>query len=92
MYKFNEVYEMDDKKLKRVNARKVDNLLKNKKEIIIYTIPINLNYKSPFVNGMFEVEKNQYRDYWDCINELHEISYYNCSKETGNYLAFFVEV
>ena len=30
MYNFNEVIEYNGKKLKRVNARKVDNLLKQK--------------------------------------------------------------
>lgn len=92
MYKFNEIYEMDGKKLKRINARKVNNLLTNEKEIIIYTIPTKMNYKSQLVDGMFEVEKNQYRDYWDCVNELNEIQYYNCNKECGEKLAFFIEV
>lgn len=48
MYNFNEILEYNGKKLKRVNARKVDNLLKQKCNITIYCIPNKLNYKNPW--------------------------------------------
>lgn len=57
MYNFNEVIEYNNKKLKRVNARKVNNLLKQKDDITIYCLPNKLKYKNTFVNGFFEVEK-----------------------------------
>lgn len=53
MYNFNEVIEYNNKTLKRVNARKVDNLLKQKDDITIYCLPNKLNYKNAFVNGFF---------------------------------------
>lgn len=40
MYNFNEVIEYNNKTLKRVNARKVDNLLKQKDDIIIYLMSV----------------------------------------------------
>ena len=92
MYNFNEILEYNDKKLKRINARKVDNLLKQKDNITIYCLPNKLNYKNPFINGFFEVEKNQYNDYYDCINTINEIKYYNLSAECGNYLVYFIEI
>lgn len=67
MYKFNEIIEYNNKRLKRINARKVNNLLKQKNDIIIYCLSNKLNYKNTFVNGFFEVEKNKYNDYYDCM-------------------------
>lgn len=95
-YQFNKIYTYNGKQFKRINRKKVDNLLQKEKNIMIYAIPCKSNFEyftfnwMPF--GMFEVEKNQYCDYYDCINQLAEISYYNCDKETGSYLAFFIEV
>ena len=92
MYSFNEVIEYNNKTLKRVNARKVDNLLKQKDNITIYCIPNKLSYKSAFVNGFFEVEKNKYNDYYDCINSINEIKYYNLSAECGNNLVYYIAI
>ena len=92
MYNFNEMLEYNGKKLKRINARKVDNLLKQKDNITIYCLPNKLNYKSPFVNGFFEVEKNKYNDYYDCINSINEIKYYNLSAECGNNLVYYIAI
>ena len=80
----------NNKEYIRINKKKVLNLLKSQKEITIYTLPINANPKSPWINGFFEIEKNQYRDYVDCINEINEIMYYNCNKELGMYLKFYI--
>lgn len=92
MYNFNEILDYNGKKLKRINARKVDNLLKQKDNVTIYCLPNKLNYKSPFVNSFFEVEKNQYNDYHDCINTINEIKYYNLSTECGNNLVYYIEI
>lgn len=92
MYNFNEILEYNNKQLKRINARKVDNLLKQKNDITIYCLPNKLNYKNAFVNGFFEVEKNKYNNYYDCINTINEIKYYNLSNECGNNLVYYIEI
>ena len=92
MYSFDEIIEYNGKKLKRVNARKVNNLLKQKDNVTIYCLPNKLNYKNHFVNGFFEVEKDQYNDYYDCINTINEIKYYNLSTECGNNLVYYIAI
>lgn len=92
MYNFNEILEYNNKKLKRINARKVNSLLKQKSNITIYCLPNKLNYKNTFVNGFFEVEKNIYNDYYDCIDTINEIKYYNLDKECGNNLVYYIEI
>lgn len=91
MYNFGVIYEYNGIKLKRISKNKVDKLLKTKKTITIYTLPCHANYKSPWIDGFFEVEKNQYCDYYDCVNQLAEIKYYNCNKDLGKYLVFFIK-
>lgn len=82
------------KELKRINAKKVDNLLKKYKEhlgLIIYTAPVNMNPESVW-GGFFEIELNEYNDYYNYIHTINEIQYYNCIEELGNYLKFYIEV
>lgn len=92
MYNFNEILDYNGKKLKRINARKVDNLLKQKDNVTIYCLPNKLHYKSILANGFFEVEKNQYNNYYDCINTINEIKYYNLSAECGNNLVYYIAI
>lgn len=85
----------NNKKLKRISLKKVYNIINNKSkldnDIIIYAIPKNLRHE---LFGFFEIEvpkSNVYRDSVDIYNEINEISYYNCNKETGDYLRFYTE-
>ena len=88
----------NNKELIRINYTKVKNIINNKsklkKDIIIYTLPNKANHKSPWINGFFEIEvpkSNIYRDSVYIFNEINEIIYYNCNKELGSYLKFYIE-
>ena len=76
----------------RITKRKALNLLKNNKKITLYVLPVEVNPRSPYINGFFEVEQEApYTDYIDSINTLNEIVYYNCNNELGSYLKYYIK-
>ena len=89
--------EYKEKTLKRISSRKVENIINNPSKnlgLVIYTLPVNANPESPWINGFFEIEIEDliYRDSIDYHNELAEIRYYNCNDELGSYLKYYIEV
>ena len=61
------------------------------KGVIIYMLPINANPNNDWFK-FFELELDfQYMDYYDNMNFINEVSYYNCNNELGNYLKFYIE-
>lgn len=88
--------EFNNKELIRINRKKVDNILQNYTKylgLVIYIAPINMRiddtsrWTSPI-----ELELNQYMDYYDYMNCISEIRYYNCNKELGDYLKYYIEL
>lgn len=89
--------EYKEKILKRISSKKVENIINNPSKnlgLVIYTLPVNANPESPWINGFFEIEIEDliYRDSIDYHNELAEIRYYNCNDELGSYLKYYIEV
>ena len=87
----------NNKQLKRISARKVYNIINNKSklknDVIIYAIPCKMRHDTPWA-GFFEIEvpkSNAYIDSIDIYNMINEILFYNCSKENGNYLKYYIE-
>lgn len=85
------------KNLKRISRKKVNNIINNPSKyqgLTIYTLPVEANPNSPWINGFFEIEIENiiYRDSIDYRNELSEIEYYNCNDELGSYLKYYIEV
>lgn len=84
-----------NKKLVRISERKVKYLINNCSKyngLTIYTLPVDANPDSMFINGFFELEFSfPYVDSIDLFNELREIKYYNCNNELGNYLKYYIE-
>ena len=77
---------------KRITRKKAIELLKNNKKITLYTLPINYNPNSKWINGFFEIEQEApFTDYIDSINTINEIIYYNCNREAGLYLKFYIK-
>ena len=76
----------------RINEKKAISLLKNNKKITLYVLPINANPSNAWINGFFEVEQDiPYTDFYDSINTLNEIKYYNCVDELGKYLKYYIK-
>lgn len=84
-----------DKKLKRITEKKVNNIINNPSKnigLIIYTLPVNANPDSQWINGFFEIEIDTYNDSVDYMTQLNEIKYYNCNDpEMGYYLKYYIE-
>lgn len=85
-----------NKNLKRVSYTKIKNIINNCSKyegLTIYMLPVNFNPDSYFVNGFFEIdiEKKIYMDTVDYYNYINECIYYNCNKEAGSYLKFYLE-
>ena len=80
--------------LKRINRKKVNNILKHYSKhlgLIIYVAPINMRIDdTSFWSSPIEIEIDRYNDYYDYINCINEIQYYNCNKELGEYLKFYI--
>lgn len=93
--KYYKKIEYKGKQLKRITRRKAENILQHPKQfdgVTVYTLPINANPNSPWIDGFFEIANSWgYRDAVDNINELNEIEYYNCGDELGKYLKFYIE-
>ena len=82
------------KQLARVSKKKIKTMIKNKKENngkTIYILPCLANWESPFINGFIElkIDKNVNEECF--YNEMNLIEYYNCNKEMGKYLVFYIE-
>lgn len=82
------------KQLARVSKRKIKTIIKNKKENdgkTIYILPCLANLESPFICGFIElnIDKNVNEERF--YNEINLIEYYNCNKEIGKYLVFYIE-
>ena len=85
------------KELKRISRKKVNNIINKPSKyqgLTIYTLPIEANPESPWINGFIEIEIENiiYRDSIDYYNELSEIEYYNCNDELWSYLKYYIEV
>lgn len=85
------------KELKRISRKKVNSIINKPSKhqgLTIYTLPINANPESPWINGFIEIEIENiiYCDSIDYYNELSEIEYYNCNDELGFYLKYYIEV
>lgn len=85
------------KELKRISRKKVNSIINKPSKyqgLTIYTLPVEANPESPWINGFFEIEieNSVYRDSIDYYNELSEIEYYNCVDELGKYLKYYIEV
>lgn len=66
-------------------TKKIDNFT-------VYVLPCNLNPNNPFIHGFFEITTDfKYCDFIDYLQELHEIEFYNCNAESGNYLSFYIK-
>lgn len=77
---------------KRINRKKAINLLKTSDNIIIYTLPCKANPNNIFIDGFFTIEIDKpYTDYIDAINTINEITFYNCNKELGLYLSYYIK-
>ena len=88
--------DYNNKHLKRISLRQVNNIIKHYTkhyDLIIYATPVNMqiDYNIPYLH-LFEIEISQYNDYYDYINIINEIIYYNCNNEVGNYLKYYIEV
>ena len=60
--------------------------------ITLYMLPINADYESPWINGFFELEMDFCNmDAIDNLNYINELIYYNCNKELGDYLKYYIE-
>ena len=85
-----------NKELKRINYRKVNNILqdyKNNIGLVIYIAPINMRIDdTSYWTSPFELELNNNMDYTDYINYIIECRYYNCVDELGKYLKFYIEM
>lgn len=95
--KLKEVYYKGEK-YTRISWAKVKNIIdkptKLKSNLIIYTLPINANPNNPWINGFYEIEVEKtlaHKDSIDYYNEINEIIYYNCNRETGEYLAYYIK-
>ncbi len=85
------------KELKRISRKKVNNIINHPSKyqgLTIYTLPVEANPGSPWINGFFEIEIENiiYRDSINYYNELSEIEHYNCNDELGSYLKYYIEV
>lgn len=83
----------DGKELKRINKQTVNKMISNKEYngITIYMLPINANPDNEFMK-FFELELDfQYMDFYDNMNYINEVTYYNCNDELGTYLKFYIE-
>lgn len=87
--------EYKNKKLMRINARKAREIYMNPKKyngITLYMLPINADYESPWINGFFELEMDFCNmDAIDNLNYINELIYYNCNRELGDYLKYYIE-
>ena len=86
--------EYNGKKLKRINSRKVNNIIndyKNNLGLVIYTLPINANPTCKWLE-FFEIEINENMDTTDYVTTINEIQFYNCVENLGNYLKFYIEI
>lgn len=87
----------NNKNLTRISEKKVNNIINNPSKnigLIIYTLPINANPDSQWINGFFEIEISNpvYMDSIDYMTQLNEIKYYNCNDpEMGYYLKYYIE-
>ena len=92
--KYKEI-EYKNKKLIRINAKKAYNILTHPKtfdDVTLYILPINADPESPLINGFFELTMDFYSmDACDNMNYINELKYYNCNKELGKYLKFYIE-
>lgn len=93
--KYNEII-YKNKKLKRITEKKVNNIINNCSKyegLVIYMLPINADPDSPWINGFFEmqIEKIIYMDSIDYKRYINECKYYNCNKELGLYLKYYIE-
>ena len=86
--------EYNGKKLKRINSRKLNNIIndyKNNLGLVIYTLPINANPTCEWLK-FFEIEINEHMDTTDYVTTINEIQFYNCVENLGNYLKFYIEI
>ena len=95
--KYNKIIYNNNKELKRISRKKVNNIINKPSKyqgLTIYTLPVDADPNSPWINGFFEItiENIIYRDSVDYYNELSEIEYYNCGNELGSYLKYYIEV
>ena len=86
----------NNKELRRISRKKVNSIIDHPSKyqgLTIYTLPVEANPESPWINGFFEItiENIIYRDSIDYHNELSEIEYYNCNDELGSYLKYYIE-
>lgn len=85
----------NNKQLLRINRKKALDILQRPATfngVTVYMLPINANPASPWIGGFFEIKNDfPYRDAADNVAELHEIMFYNCGAELGNYLKFYIE-
>lgn len=93
--KYNKI-TYNNKNLKRISYSKVNNIINNCSKyegLKIYMLPVEANPESPWINGFFELEIENiiYMDSIDYKNYINEVIYYNCNKELGSYLKFYVE-
>lgn len=81
--------------LERINKKKVDNILKNYSKhlgLTIYVAPVKMRIDDTnYWTSLIEIEIDKYNNYYDYINCINEICYYNCDKELGNYLKFYIK-
>ena len=58
---------------------------------VVYAVPCKLNPDSPWVNGGDRIS-DYISDEYNTFNALvREITYYQCTNETGKYLAFYID-
>lgn len=93
MCKINETLNYKGVEYKRISKTKLKNMVlknellnKNPKSIDLYVIPCKAYIFSPWIEflrgtikGIVELKK------W-----LNEVTYYNCNKEMGNYLHYYI--
>lgn len=84
-----------DKTLIRINAKKAHNIYTHPKKyngVILYMLPVKADHNSPWINGFFELEMDFCNmDAVDNCNYINELIYYNCNKELGDYLKYYIE-
>lgn len=85
-----------NKSLKRINYNKVKNIINNCSKyegLTIYILPVEADPNNEFINGFFElqIENMVYMDSIDYFNYINEVNYYNCNKELGLYLKFYIK-
>ena len=86
-----EFYE--NKKLVRIRTNQLDYMLKNRSKYVglyVYIIPSNMRIDTEWYRP-FIIELNNYSDYVDYVNMINEIKYYNCNKELGKELYYYIE-